>query len=80
MKHNFNKVVNYCGSCGHYNPNAGTFSYCLVQEKDVWEGDHCDKHATEQRAKKWLEDEFKFMGTIFDRGDGRANFPKGDNQ
>lgn len=76
MKHNFNKSISYCESCGHFNSNAGTFSLCLLQEREVSKGDHCDKHATEKEAKMWIEKEYQYMGTIFDRGDGKANFKK----
>lgn len=76
VKYNFNKEVSHCRSCGHYNPNSGTFSFCLVQDTDVWEGDYCDKHSTNREAQKWVENEFRFLGTVFDRGDGYANFPE----
>lgn len=75
MPHNFNKPIRNCYTCGHYGHHTGTFSFCLVQDKDVWEGDYCDKHASYAEAKKWEQKEFQFIGTVFDRGDGRANFP-----
>lgn len=74
LPHNFNKPVHNCCTCGHYNRNAGTFSFCLVQNADVWEGDHCDKHASYAEAKKREQKELQFTDTVFDRGDGLANF------
>lgn len=74
MAHNFNKEIKTCRTCGHFNHNMGTFSYCLIQEDEVWEGDHCDRHATPAEAKKWVDKEYMYQGTIFDRGDGKANF------
>lgn len=77
LKHNFNKTVSFCGSCTHFNHNVGCFSFCLIQEKDVFEGDTCDMHTTSRKVANERENKItQFMGTVFDRGDGRANFPK----
>jgi hypothetical protein len=48
-----------------------------VQETEVFEADYCDKHATDKQAREWVEKEYRFQGTIFDRGDGKADFKKG---
>ena len=77
LKHNFNKPYTSCGSCAHFNKNTGTFSFCLIQEEDVFEGDNCDMHTTNRQIAKQREDKIcQFAGTVFDRGDGKANFPK----
>lgn len=75
MKHNYNKPISICGTCGHFNHNAGTFSFCLMQDNDVFEGDYCDLHTKSLKIAHQREmKELQYMGTIFDRGDGRADF------
>ncbi|SFP10184.1 hypothetical protein [Salibacterium halotolerans] len=78
MAHNFKPAgeeTKICRTCYHFSLHAGVFSFCLVQEYDVYEGDSCDMHTESAWIGRKREKELtQYVDTIFDRGDGKANF------